>query len=399
MKNCSHADCDKNAIYLSNSCWSHMSDRTKATYKQKLQDKLSENKVIANENFHGAVLQGLEIPEYSALRECDFTDADLTGSVLRRIDFSHSKFDRATVKDCRCEYSDFRGEDTCFRDADVRATHFDGALLQNVDFTNADLRDAVLIEADMIGVFLSGAQLYAARLLNTRLRKESLCNFRRTSSRQIEVGDGPSRKTDSSKLNPLMARYVYSALRNNFRSIGEYGDERWARSKERKMERKRLFRLAFLNDRDSDSLALERWLPEDKNKIIESRPRAGVMWIGRCFLTVLAYGESPFVFLLISAVLVIAFAFLLMFSGFEYSVDEKWLPVSRERSFDLAELPATLDDLKTSFYFSIVTFTTLGYGDARPVGGTRLIAATEALLGLLAYSSFAATFLKWLSNE
>lgn len=36
-----------------------------------------------------------------------------------------------------------------------------------------------------------------------------------------------------------------------------------------------------------------------------------------------------------------------------------------------------------ALYFSIVTWTTLGYGDLRPVEGLRLVAATEALLGYL----------------
>lgn len=36
-------------------------------------------------------------------------------------------------------------------------------------------------------------------------------------------------------------------------------------------------------------------------------------------------------------------------------------------------------------YFSVVTFTTLGYGDFRPCPGTRVIAAIEALAGFMIY--------------
>lgn len=46
------------------------------------------------------------------------------------------------------------------------------------------------------------------------------------------------------------------------------------------------------------------------------------------------------------------------------------------------EVAAPLD-WGTAIYFSIVTFTTLGYGDFQPVVGLRLIAATQALLGYL----------------
>lgn len=38
-------------------------------------------------------------------------------------------------------------------------------------------------------------------------------------------------------------------------------------------------------------------------------------------------------------------------------------------------------DGATSLYFSIVTWTTLGYGDIAPMASTRFIAATEALFG------------------
>ena len=39
-------------------------------------------------------------------------------------------------------------------------------------------------------------------------------------------------------------------------------------------------------------------------------------------------------------------------------------------------------------YFSIVTFTTLGYGDFRPLGGIRLVAASEALIGAFLMALF-----------
>ena len=41
----------------------------------------------------------------------------------------------------------------------------------------------------------------------------------------------------------------------------------------------------------------------------------------------------------------------------------------------------TITSLKTSLYFSVVTFTTLGYGDMQPTGLMRLVAGFEALCG------------------
>jgi len=50
-----------------------------------------------------------------------------------------------------------------------------------------------------------------------------------------------------------------------------------------------------------------------------------------------------------------------------------------------------VQDFLSAIYFSIVTFTTLGYGDFRPTEGIRLYAATEALLGYLCMGVFVAT--------
>ena len=43
--------------------------------------------------------------------------------------------------------------------------------------------------------------------------------------------------------------------------------------------------------------------------------------------------------------------------------------------------PQQVSKVLTSIYFSIVTWTTLGYGDFRPVESMRIVAACEAILG------------------
>ncbi len=47
-----------------------------------------------------------------------------------------------------------------------------------------------------------------------------------------------------------------------------------------------------------------------------------------------------------------------------------------------------------SLYFSIVTFTTVGYGDLTPVGITRLFAAIEAFVGSFTLALFVVVFVK-----
>lgn len=413
MNNCIIDACKENAVFLEKHCWHHLDDIHKKEFPHKLLEEIKIRKVIKEKNLKHVIIKDMTFPEYIGFIRCDFSAAYIFQSTFQHVDFRGSNFNNACLKDCHFEYADFRGFDTKLTLVDARESHFEGALLQNTDLSNSDLRDAIFINTDMIGAKLSGAKLYAARIFETRLRKESFCNFNPTNPKKIKVGDefykhtppvprGPCKDEgpkDVEGPKPLLARFVYNMLMNNFRSIGYYNDERWARFKEREMERKRLFRLSFLGDRFSDSIALERWEKKDEDKLFESRFKAFQSWCYRWFLSFLGYGETPIKFFYLSIITIITFTFLFLFSGFEYSVGTKPVEIKSSLTLLLSEPGKVLPDLKTAFYMSVVTFTTLGYGDAHPIGATRIVAAIEALIGFFLYSSFVATFLKRLSED
>ena len=48
----------------------------------------------------------------------------------------------------------------------------------------------------------------------------------------------------------------------------------------------------------------------------------------------------------------------------------------------------------TCFYYSVVTFTTLGYGDITPIGHLRPIAAAEAFIGSFSIALFVVVFVR-----
>ena len=56
-------------------------------------------------------------------------------------------------------------------------------------------------------------------------------------------------------------------------------------------------------------------------------------------------------------------------------------------------------DLSTAIYFSVVTWTTLGYGDFAPVKDLQLIAAFEAGLGLVFFGVFVGVAVHWLNTR
>jgi voltage-gated potassium channel Kch len=57
-------------------------------------------------------------------------------------------------------------------------------------------------------------------------------------------------------------------------------------------------------------------------------------------------------------------------------------------------LSDNISALLNSIYFSVVTFTTLGYGDITPIGFSRLIATFEAFTGSFSLALFVVVFVK-----
>ena len=54
--------------------------------------------------------------------------------------------------------------------------------------------------------------------------------------------------------------------------------------------------------------------------------------------------------------------------------------------------------LQAEIYFSVVNFTSLGYGDISPVGFSRFLAAGEALIGVFMISLFVVVFCRRMMN-
>jgi len=145
------------------------------------------------------------------------------------------------------------------------------------------------------------------------------------------------------------AKKIYLLLKNNFHSIGRYSDTSWAYKKEKDMERKSYFHFKSLHK-----------------------------WLWSCLLNGLfGYGEQPVKVIASAIIIILIFTFLFMSSGIS----------------DTSIGGFTSKNFLDCVYFSIITFTTLGYGDFRPVEGCgRIFAGTEAFIGALMMALFVYTF-------
>ena len=99
------------------------------------------------------------------------------------------------------------------------------------------------------------------------------------------------------------------------------------------------------------------------------------------------YGEAPLRIISLSILIIIICAVLYSFTGLSYQGNIQ----SIGSQYSLTE---NVSFFLSSLYFSVVTFTTLGYGDITPIGVSRTIAAVEAFTGSFTIALFVVVFVK-----
>jgi len=99
------------------------------------------------------------------------------------------------------------------------------------------------------------------------------------------------------------------------------------------------------------------------------------------------YGERSNRVILTCLITVLLCAFLYLFSG--VNTDEGI--INRELYPDFSQTYSTLVDYFHCLYFSVVSFTTIGYGDYRPLGVSRFIGASEGFFGAFFIAMFVLT--------
>lgn len=169
---------------------------------------------------------------YADLSSANFTGANLSGEatnlwkvvcnhgIFRGANLSNAKINEAFIS----QNTDFSGENTNLSGADLTATYLcgsvfyktnlTGAKLQNAnlsdDFGAVDLRDAILNDADMYQVNLSGADLSNAQLRKAFLGESNLSRANFTGADLTEAFLGKSNLVEATLTDAtLNASYVY----------------------------------------------------------------------------------------------------------------------------------------------------------------------------------------------
>jgi len=116
------------------------------------------------------------------------------------------------------------------------------------------------------------------------------------------------------------------------------------------------------------------------------------LWSGRRFVSKIVdlacgYGENPVKVILFSMSIIFSFALFYFFFGIQG-------PEHRIQYNPHLSVFSNIYFLLETVYFSVVTFTTLGYGDISPIGVTRFFATFEAFIGSFSLALFVVVFVK-----
>lgn len=296
-----------------------------------------------NSNLHGANLEGAEL-SYVDFRNVFFMSANLSHASISEANLENAKLFGAILVETTCDFSNLKNTD--FRKSKIIKSFLDEDNLQQADFRGAVLRKTDLTSSDLKeSKFDQYTKLYKVRLYNCNLERSTLKNAVKNLDKIIVQEKEKKYKE---------AKEIYILLKNYFRQEGMFNISGKYYYREKLMETK------------------YNW-----------KEKKYLQWIGNIFLKLTTgYGERPLNILISWVIIIFGFTFIYyifsgIFNGIAYNI--------------ISYKPNFLEAL----YFSIVTFTTLGFGDLAPKPGFfQLFASFEALIGAIFMALFIFVFVR-----
>ncbi len=272
----------------------------------------------------------------------------------------------------------------------------EGALLEGVDLSRGNLENAWLVRARLDNANLERAHLEGARLYGASLKGVNLfnANLRGANLKEciLEGANLLEVKLDRAKI--LGVRWgKHGVVQNELdgRHLERIGDFRKAKVKFREAEE--IYRNICLH------LTAAGLLSEVGSffyrEMVSRRKQKFLFSFGRLSSKIIdilcGYGEKAFRVILSAFLIVILFSVVYFFAGLNY--DQQIIAYDRGQAFS-----QNVHEYFLSLYFSLVTFTTLGYGDVIPLHAARLMSGFEAFLGNFMTAFFVLVFARKLTR-
>jgi len=318
---------------------------------------LKNKAIFFNVNFRETNLKNV-LMDGANLRKANFYKADLRQIGLYKADLQLVTLSCANLENVSISKANLK-------DAFLSGTNLKKAHLFDVNLKNAELWDSNFQEADLWGVNFSGAILVGVNFKDADFDERTYLHNVNFSDCKLDNSTLKNAYLNLDRIiiqekenNYYEARRIYLSLKNYFKKEGMYNISGEYYYREKLMENKCNL--------------------EDK-KYFE--------WIFNSFFNLIAgYGERCLRVIIGWFIIIFGYAFIYyyfsgIYDGMAYKIT----------SYNAKFLEA--------IYFSIVTFTTLGFGDLAPKPGLfQLITSSEALVGAIFMALFIFVFARKMSR-
>ncbi len=291
-------------------------------YKLKTQCEKNNKDRPLNLDLRGITLHNQDLSELD-LSGYDFSYANLDGSIFEKTNFSFSKFHHASMEKADFDECEFIGSDLTYaslNECSARQGGFGGADLSHASLINSDLSEATLSQSTLIHADLRAANLQKARLSQSEL---SHAIFTRANLVQCDLKESNIQNTNFEYANMQGARLM---------SVKNFETANWIRVDIRDIDLRGAYRV-------------KRFI-SDENYLYEFKMASGLnMFLYHVWKLTSDCGRSLLRFSICILVITLFFAGIYTLVGINYGEEKTWF---------------------SPIYFSIVTLTTLGYGDVLP---------------------------------
>lgn len=309
-----------------------LAHRWTTPHGKKLLAKIKETKCYLNPVLYRQVVKNLAGINDDEVKE----DIDLRGAVLAGFDFrvtidqNDDGYTESAAQMANVHFEGANLRSAKFQNAKLYRVHFDNADLSHAEFNGATLNNCYFIDADCTGINLQAAKLIDCNLTEASLKDVVLDN----TIVDEKTNFGKELRSEKNK-NFHYASIEYKQIKEMYKNSSLHAI--------------------------ADKFHYKEMVARRKITSIKSPKR----WLNYFFGDLLCkYGTSFNRVILWSLILVISCAALYTNSNGLLYQNEEIAP-----------------NFISSLYFSLVTFTTLGYGDYHTVGLMRFVASLQSLLG------------------
>ncbi|MUV89079.1 hypothetical protein GJ629_03490 [Halapricum sp. CBA1109] len=332
--------------------WHAKTDEPKPIDELKNVRERSSCRELNSQNGPAELLDGAHLPSASIDGLSDLDGCYLRRANLRDVHFSEGSCKRAVFADANLADGWFRG--TNFSGASLSQSSLKETTLKGANLTGCKLEDAHLERTNLLDTTLVDIRLYGATLTEVKINEETEFDDKCVYDPKYDI------KSDADIPEMEMTNQLIKAA-GQYRLL-----EQLARASAfPDMERNNFIRRKDIHRRQHrEDGRWRRWIQASISR-----------WV-------LLYGESPWRIIGSSWAIIVIFGILYSIVG---GITVTTKPATH--AFDLPQLvsfsvPVPIETLLINLYFSIVTFTTLGYGDIQPSNGaTQALAGVESLLG------------------